>query len=302
MDHAIHDTADGGALVSAWVTDDAARRPRGARLRAGGDDRRQERDRPHPRRARQDDRDRAGGRARAARERRRPAAPERSRRARCGRSAPTTTRTTSGASCRSRATTSDGPATCTRQQLRLRRARRSSPSTTTPPATASAAATSACSIDPGVFPDYYQYHFFVFRVGNKGDGGALPATIKVARPQRRLRHAGRPRVDRPGPAAAGPGLPVGLRDALQRLARGVQEDARPRGRVPEHRAGLRAAREDARLPAQGPDDAGLQRDGAVRHVRRQQPPGRRRRAERREPGAHGRADLEGLRPSRAATP
>ena len=37
-------------------------------------------------------------------------------------------------------------------------------------------------IDPGVFPDYYQYHFFVFRVGNRGDGGALPASIKIGAP------------------------------------------------------------------------------------------------------------------------
>ena len=29
-------------------------------------------------------------------------------------------------------------------------------------------------------PDYYQYHFAVFRIGDKGDGGVLPATIKVA--------------------------------------------------------------------------------------------------------------------------
>jgi hypothetical protein len=37
-------------------------------------------------------------------------------------------------------------------------------------------------IDPGVFPDYYQYHFFVFRVGNRGDGGALPTSIRIAAP------------------------------------------------------------------------------------------------------------------------
>ena len=37
-------------------------------------------------------------------------------------------------------------------------------------------------IDPGVSPDYYQYHFFVFRVGNRGDGGALPASIKIGAP------------------------------------------------------------------------------------------------------------------------
>jgi hypothetical protein len=34
--------------------------------------------------------------------------------------------------------------------------------------------------DDRLSPDYYQYHFSVFRVGNKGDGGALPAKIKVA--------------------------------------------------------------------------------------------------------------------------
>jgi hypothetical protein len=37
-------------------------------------------------------------------------------------------------------------------------------------------------IDPGVDPDYYQYHFFVFRVGNKGDGQPLPTTVKFAVP------------------------------------------------------------------------------------------------------------------------
>ena len=34
--------------------------------------------------------------------------------------------------------------------------------------------------DPDVNPDYYQYHYTVFRVGNKGDGGAVPASIKVS--------------------------------------------------------------------------------------------------------------------------
>src|SRR4051794_7970916 len=35
-------------------------------------------------------------------------------------------------------------------------------------------------IDPDVNPDYYQYHYQVFRLGNKGDGGVMPASIKVA--------------------------------------------------------------------------------------------------------------------------
>jgi hypothetical protein len=38
----------------------------------------------------------------------------------------------------------------------------------------------AASLDPGVDPNYYQYHTQIFRVGNKGDGGPVPATIKVA--------------------------------------------------------------------------------------------------------------------------
>ncbi len=37
-------------------------------------------------------------------------------------------------------------------------------------------------IDPDVNPDYYQYHYQVFRIGNKGDGGADPAMVKVAAP------------------------------------------------------------------------------------------------------------------------
>jgi hypothetical protein len=35
-------------------------------------------------------------------------------------------------------------------------------------------------LDPGVDPNYYQYHTQVFRLGNKGDGGVMPAMIKVA--------------------------------------------------------------------------------------------------------------------------
>ncbi len=34
--------------------------------------------------------------------------------------------------------------------------------------------------DPDVNPDYYQYHYTIIRVGNKGDGGPVPASIKVA--------------------------------------------------------------------------------------------------------------------------
>jgi hypothetical protein len=37
-------------------------------------------------------------------------------------------------------------------------------------------------IDPDVFPRYYQYHYQVFRIGNKGDGGKDPASVKIAAP------------------------------------------------------------------------------------------------------------------------
>ena len=37
-------------------------------------------------------------------------------------------------------------------------------------------------IDPDVNPDYYQYHYQVFRIGNKGDGGPDPATSRSRRP------------------------------------------------------------------------------------------------------------------------
>jgi hypothetical protein len=36
--------------------------------------------------------------------------------------------------------------------------------------------------DTDVNPDYYQYHFSVFRIGNKGDGLPLPASVKLAAP------------------------------------------------------------------------------------------------------------------------
>ncbi len=37
-------------------------------------------------------------------------------------------------------------------------------------------------IDTDVNPDYYQYHFQVFRIGTKGDGGPDPAYVRIAAP------------------------------------------------------------------------------------------------------------------------
>src|SRR4051794_10903504 len=36
--------------------------------------------------------------------------------------------------------------------------------------------------DPSEAPDYYQYHYQIFRIGNKGDGGADPAYVKISAP------------------------------------------------------------------------------------------------------------------------
>ncbi|HWM11585.1 MAG TPA: M14 family zinc carboxypeptidase [Solirubrobacteraceae bacterium] len=38
------------------------------------------------------------------------------------------------------------------------------------------------SADPQLNPDYYQFHYQIFRIGNKGDGGPVPASVKVAAP------------------------------------------------------------------------------------------------------------------------
>ena len=36
--------------------------------------------------------------------------------------------------------------------------------------------------DPSAAPDYYQYHYEIFRIGNKGDGGPDPAYVKISAP------------------------------------------------------------------------------------------------------------------------
>ena len=165
-------------------------------------------------------------------------------------------------------------------------ARPSWPSGSTPPATASAARrTVGVYSDPDVSPDYYQYHYTVFRLGNKGDGGAAARAIKVASSERRRRHARRQGVDRREPAQAD--RPAsGLRHALQRLARGVREDARPRHRVPEHLRGRSSCRSRRAATSAGRRRcSATQHDGTgptatvVRPLRRQQParsPARRR--------------------------
>ena len=206
-----------------------------------------------PRRAQRDARGPQGRQERADGERRGRQGQERRCRARSASSARTSGRTTSSASSRSR------------------------PTPTAPPTPARAATYNG----PTLVADIYD------AAGNRIGGGNLQAdrrqrvdtaylyhgTRFVRRPQGRRR---------PGPASVkvasrrtatstrsppSGGSPrirrrrrrrfKGVRHALQRLARGVQEDARPRGRVPDHLGGHQAAGADARLPAQGADDARL---------------------------------------------
>ena len=113
-------------------------------------------------------------------------------------------------------------------------------------------------IDPDVNPDYYQYHYQIFRIGNKGDGGAgsglrSRSRRPTATSTRSPRRSGLPK-NPPSYAA------TFKHDFNTRYYDGpevLQEDARPRGRVPEHLPGLTTAGEDHGLPAQGADDARL---------------------------------------------
>ena len=115
--------------------------------------------------------------------------------------------------------------------------------------------------DPDVNPDYYQYHYTIVRVGNKGDGGPVPASIKVA--------SSNGDVDTlavkewiaqnpPKPTAPLTGFVTHYNDSQEAYKK--MRDAGQR--VPEHLPGRQAARADARLPAPGADDARLhERDG-----------------------------------------
>ena len=178
MDHAIHDTADGGALVSAWVSDAqlAMLEMRGYEPVATIADKnaidriRAERDKTiKDLRAAERALDAAGRRSQSA--------------------APGTVRAQRadyyennvGRFLSIEGYTTEAQITCSGNNCDY----------TGPPLVAEyydaagnrlGGGTMEEFIDPGVFPDYYQYHFFVFRVGNRGDGGALPASIKIAAP------------------------------------------------------------------------------------------------------------------------
>ena len=106
-------------------------------------------------------------------------------------------------------------------------------------------------IDTDVSPDYYQYHYTIFRIGNKGDGAVVPTTVKVASSQRRRRHHQRPRVDRRGPPPKPTALLTGFVTHYNDSQEAYKKVRDLADRVPEHLRGRQAARADARLPAPG---------------------------------------------------
>ena len=78
--------------------------------------------------------------------------------------------------------------------------------------------------DTDVTPDYYQYHYGVFRYGNKGDNTPQVGLGQGVLQQRRRRHAGRQGMGHEGPAGPRPELQERLREPLLRLAGRDPED------------------------------------------------------------------------------
>ena len=125
-------------------------------------------------------------------------------------------------------------------------------------------------IDPDVNPDHYQYHYPVFRIGNKGDGGTDPAMVKVAAPngdvdtlaakewlaKTRRSYAADFQHDFITRYYDGPEVYKKMRDLAAEFPNIAQVYD-----LPEKTHGL---------PAQGADDARLPA-GVLRHLRRQQP-------------------------------
>ena len=75
--------------------------------------------------------------------------------------------------------------------------------------------------DPDVTPDYYQYHYRIFRIGNKGDSTRRGRVDQGRVQQRRRRHARRQGMDLEGSAAelARPSSPASSRATTTRRTR-----------------------------------------------------------------------------------
>ena len=156
--------------------------------------------------------------------------------------------------------------------------------------------------DPDVNPDYYQYHYTIIRVGNKGDGGPVPASIKVA--------SSNGDVDTlavkewiaqnpPKPTAPLTGFVThynNWQEAYGKMRALAQEfpNISEAVKLPEPTRGYqRRAADDARLHER--DGHRADRDGRVRPLRRQQPARGGRDADHGPAGQHGRPDLQELR-------
>ena len=125
-------------------------------------------------------------------------------------------------------------------------------------------------IDPDVNPDYYQYHYQVFRIGNKGDGGPDPASVKIAAPNGDVDTlAAKEWVAKDPPSYAA----NFKKDFITRYYDGPEVYKKMRdlaAEFPNISQVYRPAGEDHGLPAQGADDARLS-GRVLRHLRRRQP-------------------------------
>ena len=156
--------------------------------------------------------------------------------------------------------------------------------------------------DDRLNPDYYQYHFFVFRVGDKGDGAVLPAKIKVAAPNGDVDTLDVREWIAQDPPPPGPGFLSGfvthyndsqeaykkMRDLAAEFPNIAQAYELPEKTLGYQRKAQTMLGYNATAPYVTFDANNLPVAGAAPSDG--------------EPAAHGRADLEGLRPSRRQQP
>ena len=249
MDHGVqHAEATALLCVSAWATDEELALARAHGYEAVGTIPEQVRHRLDPRRARRDARRSSRPPRRAARERRKAK----------GKSCPRHVRAQRAGLLREQRR----PLPLDRGQRRRRALHRHDDGTYTGPTVDGRVVrrrrqphrrrpASTSYIDPDVSPDYYQYHYDDLPGRQQGRRRRHARHHQDRGAQRRRRHASPSRNG--SPRSRPPTRPASsrLRRALQRLVRGVREDARPRHRVPEHLRGDQAAGEDRAATSAG---------------------------------------------------
>ena len=134
------------------------------------------------------------------------------------------------------------------------------PSRTTPTASRIGGGTLTTYIDPDPTPapDYYQYHYQIFRIGNKGDGGAGSGLRQDRRAQRRRRHHPGEGVARQEPARATPRTSSTTSTPATTTAQEGYEKMRDlAAEFPNISKAIKLPEKTSGLPAQGADDARL---------------------------------------------